>query len=64
MKALLMLLTGIAILGELFIGGGSVQAVGEDLWDGPRGEYPSLHREIARISAGVGLLAAAGTRES
>jgi len=59
MKALLILLTAISILGALFVGGCSVQSVGEYLWHGPRGEYPSLQRSIAWVSGGVGLVAAA-----
>ena len=59
MKPLLVLLSTIAILGAVFAGGCSVVSVGNYLWYGPRGEYPSLQRDIAWISAGVGLVAAA-----
>lgn len=59
MKALLILLAAVAILGSFFVGGCSVLTVGDYLWHGPRGEYPSLQRFIAEASAGVGLMAAA-----
>lgn len=58
MKAILIALTAIAILGAVFAGGCSALAVGSFLWHGPRGEYPGLQRDIAWISAGVGLMAA------
>ncbi len=59
MRALLILLTLTVILAALFCGGCSVFAVGNFLWHGPVGEYPGMQRDIAWISAGVGLVAAA-----
>jgi hypothetical protein len=59
MKIILVLLSVTAILAALFCGGCSVLSVGSYLWHGPRGEYPGLQRDIAWISAGVGLLAVA-----
>lgn len=58
MRSLLILLTLTAILAALFCGGCSVIAVGNFLWHGPVGMYPGMQRDIAWISAGVGLVAA------
>jgi hypothetical protein len=52
-------LTLTVILAALFCGGCSVFAVGNFFWHGPVGEYPGMQRDIAWISAGVGLVAAA-----
>jgi hypothetical protein len=59
MKIILVLVSVTAILAALFCGGCSLLSVGSYLWHGPRGEHPGLQRDIAWISAGVGLLAAA-----
>ncbi|MFM7108531.1 MAG: hypothetical protein ACKOZU_08035 [Planctomycetaceae bacterium] len=55
MKALLIVLTAIAILAGLYSGGCSLIGIGSFLWDGPRGEYASLQQAIAVVCAGVGV---------
>lgn len=54
MKALLVILTVVAILAGLYSGGCSLIGLGSFLWDGPRGEHAGLQQFIAVVCAGVG----------
>lgn len=58
MKALLVVLTVIAILAGLYAGGCSLIGVGSFLWSGPRGEHAGLQQFIAVVCAGVGVCSA------